>query len=530
MNNYLQNISKYFKQSLIDADLNSPEDKELLPLFSSEEKPLKKGDKYKLVDNNTWLNGRVDDELTRAIFAIKNPKNKPEITEVELMLIPRIDKFPHTGNSTTFVKRQILTPLLMFVNLTNEGELKPSDKSPWVPRVWLDPNETNNKILCHFKTVDDFFTHNPYEGIETWQELTTYCTELLCAISDNNYNESISLFDFNIHSEYKLYQQSILQIETDIQGASRNIKPVLEVLTNLKSMPPLYERFCRKTVEKPKNYQNLEHKVASTKNHLGQMTGEFPLSPNQRNSLHHFFEMQEGEILAINGPPGTGKTTLLRSVVANMWVRAALKKSEPPIIVASSNNNQAATNILDSFAMVDEVGIENELKGRWLPNVKSYGLYCCSSNKADETDYMFYNTGKSGCMEDFQDSEYLENAKKVFLDKTSQWHHDDIDTIKEAEKLLQTTLRKTERLIVDGIDFLVDFQKIDKEIKVRFGSFDKLRHEIDIIPSQQKQLNTQANETNRQFDDLCLIWGKRSIFIQLLLWVPSIIKTRASKN
>jgi ABC-type hemin transport system ATPase subunit len=97
------------------------------------------------------------------------------------------------------------------------------------------------------------------------------------------------------------------------------------------------------------------------------MTGEFPLSQKQRNALHYFLQQKDGEILDVNGPPGTGKTTLLRSVVADMWANAALDEKEPPLIVATSNNNQAVTNILESFAKVDEEGLQEELKVRWLP-------------------------------------------------------------------------------------------------------------------------------------------------------------------
>ena len=110
------------------------------------------------------------------------------------------------------------------------------------------------------------------------------------------------------------------------------------------------------------------------KQHVGQMSGEFPLSVKQRNALHYFIEQKPGEILAVNGPPGTGKTTFLRSVVANLWTQAALNQSEAPLIVATSNNNQAVTNILESFARIEETGLDECLKGRWLPEVRQLWL------------------------------------------------------------------------------------------------------------------------------------------------------------
>lgn len=106
--------------------------------------------------------------------------------------------------------------------------------------------------------------------------------------------------------------------------------------------------------------------------------------------------MGEGEILAVNGPPGTGKTTLLQTIVADVYVKRALKKQKAPLIVASSTNNQAVTNIIASFGNIKAVGISN-LEERWIEGVHSFATYfpsgakikdakskgCCSLKKAD---------------------------------------------------------------------------------------------------------------------------------------------------
>jgi ABC-type hemin transport system ATPase subunit len=43
---------------------------------------------------------------------------------------------------------------------------------------------------------------------------------------------------------------------------------------------------------------------------LGHSGDKFPLAVAQRDALSHYLTQQPGDILAVNGPPGTGKTTL----------------------------------------------------------------------------------------------------------------------------------------------------------------------------------------------------------------------------
>ena len=72
------------------------------------------------------------------------------------------------------------------------------------------------------------------------------------------------------------------------------------------------------------------------------MSGEFPLSVSQRETLAMYTDPDCSDIFAVNGPPGTGKTTFLQTVIANRIVHAVLEHpDDPDIIVASSANNQA---------------------------------------------------------------------------------------------------------------------------------------------------------------------------------------------
>lgn len=51
---------------------------------------------------------------------------------------------------------------------------------------------------------------------------------------------------------------------------------------------------------------------------LGHSSDTYALAPAQRDAFAHLTVSQDGEVLAVNGPPGTGKTTMLLSVIATL--------------------------------------------------------------------------------------------------------------------------------------------------------------------------------------------------------------------
>jgi hypothetical protein len=110
---------------------------------------------------------------------------------------------------------------------------------------------------------------------------------------------------------------------------------------------------------------------------------------------------------------------MLLSAVADAWIRAALKQTEPPVIVAASANNQAVTNIIDAFGENFGEG-KGPFAGRWLPDLKSYGAILQAEREKAKSTRRYQDAARRYQTEPFfeqlESHEYVPRAREAFLE------------------------------------------------------------------------------------------------------------------
>lgn len=373
-----------------------------------------------------WINveqGRLDEEIVQAFFEGEDE----QVKTVEVMLRPQVwIRLLKHGKERTAAAPGIVTPLVTSALLNREGFLFPASTAT-IPRDLLEPLPKGTFSIGEmteydrYKTTHDSVTFGPGDEDEKREETDEQRAERYARFKQlwqtylketNELLKSVAGKWLDAPEQYERAGYGYVIKANQSGGASIHILPMYDHLLSCKKEVPLLARFASqdKSPVEPLLASN-----AMFSERLGHSGDKFPLAVAQRDALSHYLTQQPGDILAVNGPPGTGKTTLVLSIIATEWARAALNKTEPPVVIATSTNNQAVTNIIEAFGKDFATG-SGPMAGRWLPDIKSFGAYFPSSSRKAEA-------AKKYQTEDFfnrvESLEYVEDARFFFLEKAS---------------------------------------------------------------------------------------------------------------
>lgn len=439
-------LIQYWRNSLADVDLRSPEAKES-NVFQPRLEEI--------------FAGRLSDKLTREIFRavetdLRHRRGKPEEREEEtprisLLLAPfGLRRLFRHGTAPGRESRRH-NPVWVPAFLARDGALQRGEPgSPWIGREFLEPVSQDQPVMGRLDDFDRFLTEAPQPSGPQWQDVIAHAETMVKAVLGKTI-KGLELPGFEV-----LPPLAILWSED--RGISRTILELYDKTLEQKTIPPLLRTLAAgaSPIPAPAPYDLTEPGPALR--HLGQM-GRFSLSPSQRQTTHGLIALPEGAVLAVNGPPGTGKTTVLQSIVASLWVEAALKENGlPPIILACSTNNQAVTNILNSFGAAASPQAGDPWTERWLPLLTSYGLYLPSFGKftgPESRNFQQASPGQGGWRglpELMENPEFVRQAEAEYLGRARSALGDaDLKNLEAVARRLQGMLAETAQKLSETI-------------------------------------------------------------------------------
>ena len=355
---------------------------------------------------------------------------------------------------------EIIAPLWIPAELLPTGELAPHKRDiPWMSLYYLSPSRTGETPIGDMEDYEKFFAHRSF-NFQNWQEYITFATDLFSYVTGHTFHT------FS-HDSYEKREGGALSIKKDNVG---NKRPLIETLDDLNhktqdELPALFRRFMSLDEEEKEEVKLQSSYYSSHFRHLGHMPGKDPLSSSQRQALAYFFEKENGSILALNGPPGTGKSMLLTSVMASFFVESAVNQQDnPPLLAATAHDHFTAIDLAKDYVVSGDPLHEK----RWIPEMESYSLYA-STDGLSNMDVSHYSRNHSAFRKNASSQNYVEHAETMYLKKAEQYFNQQTGSIKKAVRLLHEELTKvvSEIQSADRLLRSDDDQKIQQWLQSR---------------------------------------------------------------
>ena len=385
----------------------------------------------------------------------KESENWISLNELKIVISP-IKIKPTTENLVILKDKKPKFPFWFFAQIDRNGNLQiPEETFPVFQRKYLEPlaDERTEFIFGSVENIDNASAIGK-------EEYTNYLDYILYLkdVFRKAINQEIESYSIQ---GYETLNNAIILLPDEDINAAIDIIQLYEKILKEKNIPELLKSFINLKNDNPKTPLSVPELINNNSLHLGQMGFDFPISISQRKSLYTYLQSDK-KVFAVNGPPGTGKTTLLQSIVANKFVESAIIGSNAPIILACSTNNQAVTNIIDCFSKSNTK--TGKLQGRWLPEIEGYATYLPANGKteAELKGINYKKQNGEGLFNNVENYDYLQKAKTFFIDKSVQYFGTQILNIKDATKRLQKEIIEIQSILNDASVKWNDYINVEK--------------------------------------------------------------------
>lgn len=316
--------------------------------------------------------------------------------------------------SEAFSGPRVIEAFWIPAELDRSGRLYPPPRGePWIPRALLEPMlDDEHPAIGTIDALNEFALSERSQKWREWSEYWEYAERLFAAVTDG------ALASFEC-AGFASRRNGIIMPDTTGSSGMFGLHQLYDRVLEGKQPSGLLPEVARRTPPSQRVFVESRRWITKMANrHCGQFGNAFPLAFSQRRAVHRALALTPGEFLCVTGPPGTGKTTMLQSLVASLMVEAVHdERSYPPIIAATGATNQAVTNVIT--AMEKASSDTSLLASRWIPGVDSYGTFCVSASRAQDAErvegFQLEQMSGEGLSNSLSDPHFRRQAEATYL-------------------------------------------------------------------------------------------------------------------